>query len=400
MKCSVFVLTAVSLFFLLLQSVYPQEEAFKTRVAIIPMENMVKDEQYSVICGTVTDTVELTLKLIGEYNVTRVDGVKPYEDPGSVKRYAERNKIDSIIFGKAYLDKNRNMIFQMSVYDRNWDVITITEERKAESIFEIFDAAEELVVSVVETFSGIHVGFGTIRLFNLSEKGDFEVFIDGEFVGRNLPEVKRVLNGVRRVEVKQKRLLEEHVVLDTEVEVYEDEVTDLSFNLLLVPEEAPAEEVQEEEALSEEGTEAEVMEEEALAEEGMEAEVMEEEEMVETEELIVALENPNYRPMGQSIAGNILFGTGIGGIATSILFIALGVGEEQNYDPYDSTAADLSLMYYIYGGLFGAVGVGCIIPGIILKVKAKRKWAVYNAWEEEHMTGIGITIGLQAEYKF
>ncbi len=400
MKCSVFVLTAVSLFFLLLQSVYPQEESFKTRVAIIPMENMVKDEQYSVICGTVTDTVELTLKLIGEYNVTRVDGVKPYEDPGSVKRYAERNKIDSIIFGKAYLDKNRNMVFQMSVYDRNWDVITITEERKAESIFEIFDAAEELVVSVVETFSGIHVGFGTIRLFNLSEKGDFEVFIDGEFVGRNLPEVQRVLNGVRRVEVKQKRLLEEHVVLDTEVEVYEDEVTDLSFNLLLVPEEAPAEKVQEEEALAEEGTEAGVMEEEALAEEGTEAGVMEEEEMVETEELIVALENPNYRPMGQSIAGNILFGTGIGGIATSILFIALGVSEEQNYDPYDSTAADLSWMYYIYGGLFGAVGVGCIIPGIILKVKAKRKWAVYNAWEEEHMTGMGITIGLQAEYKF
>ena len=400
MKCSVFVLTAVSLFFLLLQSVYPQEEAFKTRVAIIPMENMVKDEQYSVICGTVTDTVELTLKLIGEYNVTRVDGVKPYEDPGSVKRYAERNKIDSIIFGKAYLDKNRNMIFQMSVYDRNWDVITITEERKAESIFEIFDAAEELVVSVVETFSGIHVGFGTIRLFNLSEKGDFEVFIDGEFVGRNLPEVKRVLNGVRRVEVKQKRLLEEHVVLDTEVEVYEDEVTDLSFNLLLVPEEAPAEKVQEEEALAEEGTEAGVMEEEALAEEGMEAGVMEEEEMVETEELIVAMENPNYRPMGQSIAGNILFGTGIGGIATSILFIALGVSEEQNYDPYDSYATDLALIYYIYGGLFGAIGVGCIIPGIILKVKAKRKWAVYNAWEEEHMTGMGITIGLQAEYKF
>ena len=380
MKCSVFVLTAVSLFFLLLQSVYPQEEAFKTRVAIIPMENMVKDEQYSVICGTVTDTVELTLKLIGEYNVTRVDGVKPYEDPGSVKRYAERNKIDSIIFGKAYLDRNGNMIFQMSVYDRNWNVITITEERKAESIFEIFDAAEELVVSVVENFSGIHVGFGTIRLFNLSEKGDFEVFIDGEFVGKNLPEVKRVLNGVRRVEVKQKRLLEEHVVLDTEVEVYEDEVTDLSFNLLLVPEEAPAEEVQEEEALAEEGMEAE--------------------EMVDAEELIVALENPNYRPMGQSIAGNILFGTGIGGIATSILFIALGVSEEQNYDPYDSTAADLSLMYYIYGGLFGAVGVGCIIPGIILKVKAKRKWAVYNAWEEEHMTGMGITIGLQAEYTF
>jgi len=395
MKCSVFVLTAVSLFFLLLQSVYPQEDTFKTRVAIIPMENMVKDEQYSVICGTVTDTVELTLKLIGEYNVTRVDGVKPYEDPGSVKRYAERNKIDSIIFGKAYLDRNGNMIFQMSVYDRNWNVITITEERKAESIFEIFDAAEELVVSVVETFSGIHVGFGTIRLFNLSEKGDFEVFIDGEFVGKNLPEVKRVLNGVRRVEVKQKRLLEEHVVLDTEIEVYEDEVTDLSFNLFLVPEEAPAEEVQEEEALAEEGMEAEVQEEEALAEEGMEAE-----EMVDAEELIVAPENPNYRPMGQSIAGNILFGTGIGGIATSILFIALGVSEEQNNDPYDSYATDLSWMYYIYGGLFGAVGVGCIIPGIILKVKAKRKWAVYNAWEEEHMTGMGITIGLQAEYTF
>jgi uncharacterized membrane protein len=127
---------------------------------------------------------------------------------------------------------------------------------------------------------------------------------------------------------------------------------------------------------------------------------MEEGEMVDAEELIVALENPNYRPMGQSIAGNILFGTGIGGIATSILFIALGVSEEQNNDPYDSYATDLSLMYYIYGGLFGAVGVGCIIPGIILKVKAKRKWAVYNAWEEEHMTGMGITIGLQAEYTF
>ncbi len=380
MKFSVFVLTAVSFFFLLLQSVYPQEEAFKTRVAIIPMENMVKDEQYSVICDTVTDTVELTLKLIGEYNVTRADGVKPYEDPGSVKRYADRNKIDNIIFGKAYLDRNGSMIFQMSVYDRNWDVITITEERKAESIFEIFDTADQLVVSVVEDFSGIHVGFGTVRLFNLSENGDFEVFIDGEFVGRNLPEVKRVLNGVRRVVVMQTGLLEEHVVLDTEIEVYEDEVIDMSFNMLSVPVEEPVEEVPEEEVIAEES--------------------IEEEEMVETEELIVALENPNYRPMGQSIAGNILFGTGIGGIATSILFIVLGVTEEQSSDPYDSYAVDPSLIYYAYGAFFGAVGVGCIIPGIILKVKAKKKWAVYNAWEEEHMTDMGITIGLQAEYKF
>ncbi len=195
------------------------------------MINTEGDERYDIICNTVTDTVKLTLRLMGRYKVTSVVGVDAYGGIEGVKEYAEENRLDNIIFGKAYRGEEGDMVFEMSVYDRGEGEVTITEEERAGSIFEIFGAADALVVSLVEEFSGMHVGFGTVELENTGEEGDFEVYIDGVFVIGNDFKIENVFNGKRTVEVRQKRMLKEEVIFKREVEIYEEKVVRVYFHI-------------------------------------------------------------------------------------------------------------------------------------------------------------------------
>lgn len=226
--CFVLYCTFTSLY---AQQEYSNREEFKTRVAVVSMINVSEDDKYDAIIETVTDTAELTLKLTGKYRIIRVDNLNPYASPEIIKEYAKNFRIDNVLFGRALKDPNGNIILEMSVYDRLKDQITITKSEKSMSILDIFNTAEALIKGVIEVFSGIHVGFGSIEIINKGEKGNYEVLLNGQIVGCNLKTIEKVLNGEYLLEIKQNRMLGEKIIYSDRIKVYEDKKSEVVFKI-------------------------------------------------------------------------------------------------------------------------------------------------------------------------
>ena len=224
------IITSILLIFIIVLPLFCLDDSLKTRVAILPMINKEQSKLLDVICQTMTETIELTLKLMDKYRLTKVEGIDPYKDFMIVRHYLQVNRIDNAIFGKASIDEGV-IVFQMSVYDRRKDEITVTKEAIAENIFEIFNASDELVVSLVESFSGMHIGFGEIQLKNTGEEGEFKLYIDGKLAGEDLLSKANVLIGNRSIEIKQKRMFREVVIFHTAAQIIEDEVIKIEFKI-------------------------------------------------------------------------------------------------------------------------------------------------------------------------
>ncbi len=204
----------------------------KPRIGIISMINTTKDTRYDIICSTVTETISITLKLIGKYRVESISGINPYKETlRDAQRYAKEKKLDNMIFGKAYLNRDKNIVFEMSLYDKKKNKITITERAVAKSIFDIFNASDQLASNLVGRFSGYHIGFGVIQLKNNGEQGDFSVYIDNNFIAKNSFNIKKVLNGNRLVEIRQKRMLGEVTIFRKELDVKEDSTYNIGFSI-------------------------------------------------------------------------------------------------------------------------------------------------------------------------
>jgi len=225
------------------QFIWSQEEEQKPRVAIIIMKNTEGDERLDPICSTVTDTVELSLRLMGQYRLVRADYLDPQEKMDAAKIFFNDFNIDNAIFGRAYMDDGE-YVLSMSVYDRSKDQITINKEERVHSVLDIFEASDNLAISLIEAFSGIHIGFGELLLVNEGERGDYLVYIDGSPAGENLASMS-VLAGKRKVEIRRKIDKGETILFSKQVEVKENETKRISFTLTsetLVQEEPQKEE--------------------------------------------------------------------------------------------------------------------------------------------------------------
>ncbi|MBN2323592.1 MAG: PQQ-binding-like beta-propeller repeat protein [Spirochaetes bacterium] len=207
------------------------QDTGKIQVGIVTMVNAEKDERLDVITKTVTDTVALYLKLIRRYRVFVEEDIDPYEDIETIRRYSLDSEMDNVIYGRAFLGTGGDIVLEMSVYDRYKNRVVLTKRETAEGIFGIFDAADELSVSLVESFSGVHLGFGAITLANRGEKGEFTLFLDGERLGEDILEVDKVINGMHTVEILQHRLLDDELIFHKTVEVRENKEAALEFSI-------------------------------------------------------------------------------------------------------------------------------------------------------------------------
>ena len=158
------------IFFAIIYSAYSQD-SLKPRIAVFPLMNPSEDVQVEIISENVRKTAELTLKMIDRYEVIETE-VKKYDGNSEwFNSYSVENSIDSIIFGKADIKEDGSIILEMSAYSRGDNSVTMTENETAETVFDIFDASDRLLVSMMETFSGMeHIGFGSVQFINKGEK--------------------------------------------------------------------------------------------------------------------------------------------------------------------------------------------------------------------------------------
>ncbi len=207
------------------------------RVLVLPVENRTARAQNDAVARAVTDSMVLTLRLLDAYELVSPDGQVSGEAldqvPEVLDELAERRGADALIFGSVETDAAGAMVFTVYVYDRAVGEITVEARSRAESIFDVFDASDDLVTDAISGFSGMRIGFGTLRIRPVGS-GDYAVYIDGSEAGTNVTVVDHVLIGERTVEIRRRRADLESLLHRETVQVQPGETRTLTFSVPVI----------------------------------------------------------------------------------------------------------------------------------------------------------------------
>ena len=207
------------------------QNSLKPRITVFPLENPSSDVQIDIISHNVKNTAELNLKMLDKYNVISVGEESHDMSSGGLISFCEKNSIDNVLFGKSVLQPDGSVDLEMSVFSREEGKVTLTENEKADTLFDIFAASDRLVVALMQSFSGTHMGFGSIVLKNAGSKGLCQVYIDDIYIGENIEKISKILNGKRIIKIKQERMFGEYIVKEDKILVIEDETTFIEFDI-------------------------------------------------------------------------------------------------------------------------------------------------------------------------
>lgn len=219
-----------------------QETGGLPRVVVLPVVNNTGESRNDALAQTTTDTVALTIRLLEGYELVPFDGFEGEElSAPPVERaalVAERVSVESVLFGDVSRGEEGEFVFELDVYDRRTREVTGRTESVAESLFDVFDAADRLVAEAVGAFSGVRIGFGSLRFVPEGEF-DYRVYLDGNVVGDNVATIERILIGERALRVTQ-------LIQGVERRIYQEEFTveegESRVVSLVVPEATPEEE--------------------------------------------------------------------------------------------------------------------------------------------------------------
>ncbi len=232
----------IILYFLIsgISPVFSQDNTVKPRIAVKKLTVGDPDNiQLQIISDRVTDSTELVLKFMKEYELASINFSGTDESEKTMLDICNKNNIDNIVYGRTYTGSDNSYIIEMSVFSRGKEQTAFTRTGRAETALEIFSTADNLTASIIEEFSGVHIAFGKIHLSNTGVEGSFIPYIDGEPFPPDSYTIENLLIGKRTVEIKQKRMLEETVINTQDVIVKENSVTEFSFEIPhLLPDEA------------------------------------------------------------------------------------------------------------------------------------------------------------------
>jgi TolB-like protein len=216
-------------------------------VLVVPFANLTGQPQNDVVADTSTDTIELTLRLLDQYEV--VGDTARTSDPlmdapvSELRRIAGEENVDNVIFGSVSTLEGGGFLFQLSVYDRAQDGISLQSESRSPSLFGVFDASDELVADAVSGFSGVRIGFGSLRIAS-EGSGEFLLYVDGSLLGENTTSVDRILIGNRQIEIRQVRGDQETPIYREAVTIRENQTTTVAFSFPDVTDDELAREAQ------------------------------------------------------------------------------------------------------------------------------------------------------------
>lgn len=226
-------------------NVAAQNTSIAPWVLVVPAANQTGNSALDPVGGTVADTIELTLRLLGDFEVRELpperipDGVIR-GDPAALEAFSERETMDYIVFGA--LDQigeaeDASFVITASVWERASQSITVSERETAASIFGTFDASDTLATSFVTAFSGQRIAFGSLRLQNTGwDEGSYRVLIDGSQVAVDQPRIDSVLIGEREITVVANNGADPGaVVLEERVQIAQGALAEVSFEILPPP---------------------------------------------------------------------------------------------------------------------------------------------------------------------
>jgi hypothetical protein len=200
------------------------------------MDNATGEDAYDAVATTVSDTVGLVLRLLGEYAVTEVYDEPslaevPLEEEGALGSLAEEFRFEEVIFGSIIRNDDGNLEFRLSLYNREEEAVLFEPSAVAESIFAVFDAADEIAIALVSEMSDVRVGFGELVVELEGEEGVYRVYLNDTLIRNPETDLGNVLNGEYTLSITQDRLRGETVIYSEEITIIENRVTRVRFSI-------------------------------------------------------------------------------------------------------------------------------------------------------------------------
>ena len=212
----------------------------KPTVTVMPLSVSEPDNvELNIISQRTTETAQLILKFMDEYEFVKNTSSQPESYTAeTLTLWCEKEKIDNIVFGRAYSGGGDTYLIEMSVFNRETESSTFSKTVTAESALEILESADRITFSLIEGFSGRHIAFGTVTLKPSGPEGDFLPFIDGEEYPANTTRFGKVLTGERKIEIYQQRMLGPRLIHSEDITVADEKETLVTIAIpWLLPEE-------------------------------------------------------------------------------------------------------------------------------------------------------------------
>ena len=226
--------TAAFILLLMIPNFLFSQSSPKPKISIFPLENKGKELQIELISENIQKTMEFNLKIINQHNVIP-NSLTDYTDYSSdnlwLLYYCEKHNIDDIVFGKALLKPNGSVFIEMSVFNREKAVKTLTKSEKAETINDISKAADKVAIKIMESLCGMQLGFGEVKFINSGEQGKYSVYIDNVFAGENSVDLPKVLIGTRTALIIQERMFGNTIIHDKTISIEEDKTVEIGFSV-------------------------------------------------------------------------------------------------------------------------------------------------------------------------
>ncbi|MFW6330020.1 MAG: hypothetical protein ACOC28_07950, partial [Alkalispirochaetaceae bacterium] len=124
-------------------------------------------------------------------------------------------------------------VMNAEVFSRPEDTVRAEIEESADSLFDVFEAADQLTLALIEEVTAVEVAFGSLTFQNRGFEGAYEVRIDNVLAGSRVAEIQRVLAGRRTVSIHPPG--ESEAVHRGEVVVPEGGTAVVSFELPFLP---------------------------------------------------------------------------------------------------------------------------------------------------------------------
>ena len=141
-----------------------------------------------VLADSITDTIDLMLRLTGRLTVTRADFLVPNDYLDAAELYYRNNGASRAIFGTLKRDADARLTFTIAVWQENDTAPTLIIQ-SLDSIFASFDLADDVAREVASEILCEKVEVGALRIDGTDALVNFAVYVGGNPAGRGISEV-------------------------------------------------------------------------------------------------------------------------------------------------------------------------------------------------------------------
>ena len=200
-----------------------------SRVAVVEIEAPRDEARARALAVTLSRTTALVLELLGSYDVRRIPFLTPHHDLERAADYLTRERFDYAVYGVVN-ELDGRFAIKLFVWQRGRESVVLRREARADSVFDIFDVGDAVVLDLVRAFSGEDLAFGTLIVENRGAEGTYTVYVDGTRIGTDIDR-ERILSGTRRVEIRRPGRFGEDVIAEETITVPPNDSAVVVFSL-------------------------------------------------------------------------------------------------------------------------------------------------------------------------